>query len=73
MATTNPRAVGAMIGIYGENEEEAVYFSYQSEKDGHPLEGQKLTRSASSSLRRYLSSGRSPCTICRKGGWSRIR
>ena len=30
-----------MIGIYGQNEEEAVYFSYQSDKDGHPLEGSK--------------------------------
>ena len=35
------RAVGAMIGIYGQNEKEAVYFSYQADTDGNPLDGTK--------------------------------
>ena len=35
------RAVGAMIGIYGQNEKEAVYFSYQADADGNPLDGTK--------------------------------
>ncbi|MCV6825780.1 MULTISPECIES: DUF1254 domain-containing protein [Halocynthiibacter] len=35
------RAVGAMIGIYGQNEEEAVYFSYSADTDGNPLDGSK--------------------------------
>src|SRR5262249_34851666 len=33
------RAIGAMIGIYGQNEKEAVYFSYQADADGKPLDG----------------------------------
>ena len=35
------RALGAMMGLYGQNEEEAVYFSYQGDKDGQPLDGSK--------------------------------
>lgn len=35
------RAVGAMIGLYGQNETEAVYFSYQKDKAGAPLDGTK--------------------------------
>ena len=35
------RAIGAMIGIYGQNEQDAVYFSYQADKDGKPLDGTK--------------------------------
>lgn len=35
------RAVGAMIGIYGQNEEEAVYFSYQKDAQGKALDGTK--------------------------------
>jgi hypothetical protein len=30
-----------MIGIYGQNEQDAVYFSYQADKDGKPLDGTK--------------------------------
>ncbi len=33
------RAVGAMIGLYGLNETEAVYFSYQTDADGKELDG----------------------------------
>ncbi len=33
------RAVGAMIGLYGLNETEAVYFSYQTDADGNELAG----------------------------------
>lgn len=33
------RAVGAMIGLYGQNEQEAVYFAYQADADGNPLNG----------------------------------
>ncbi|QDT73545.1 DUF1254 domain-containing protein [Lacipirellula limnantheis] len=36
------RAVGAMIGIYGQNEAEAVYFSYQMDSEGNPLDGKKV-------------------------------
>ncbi len=32
------RAVGAIIGIYGQNEKEAVYFSYQADAEGNPLD-----------------------------------
>lgn len=35
------RAVGAMIGLYGQNETEAVYFSYQKDIAGNPLDGTK--------------------------------
>jgi hypothetical protein len=35
------RALGAMMGIYGQNEQDAVYFSYQADKDGKPLDGMK--------------------------------
>ena len=30
-----------MIGIYGQSEQDAVYFSYQADKDGKPLDGTK--------------------------------
>ncbi|KJY83990.1 hypothetical protein TW81_06610 [Vibrio galatheae] len=36
------RAVGAMIGLYGQNESEAVYFSYQKDSQGKPLDGNKI-------------------------------
>ena len=35
------RSVGAMIGLYGMNETEAVYFSYQMDADNNPLDGTK--------------------------------
>lgn len=33
------RAVGAMLGIYGNTKEEAFYVGYQTEPDGQPLDG----------------------------------
>ncbi len=34
------RAAGAMIGIYGQNEDEAFYFQYQNDSDGTQLNGE---------------------------------
>ena len=35
------RAIGAMMGIYGQNEQDAVYFAYQLDAEGQPLDGTK--------------------------------
>jgi Uncharacterized conserved protein len=52
------RAIGAMIGIYGQNEQDAVYFSYQADKDGKPLDGTKSYELMFKEHRRFRNSGR---------------
>ncbi len=70
------RMAAAVLGIYGNSKEEAIYPVYFVDSDGEKLDASKnryTLHFRRISCRRSMPSGRSRCTSCRRACSSRIR